>query len=272
MDIVNQKLNRSQFTSYANSKNYGSLPPNKLVIHHTWSPSKEEWNGQNTVLGLKHYYEGLGWSAGPHLFVAEDGIWLFSDMSRDGIHAGSGNHLSIGIEVVGDYDNQVWCGETKTNTLHSINTLLKKLNIPDSEIHFHRDYSKKSCPGNAITKQWVLTELTKYRQQIGEATVASTDNIVKEGDLVKTPTNPKVYLIQDNKKRHIENELAFWILTDREFKNVKTVANTVLDNVTEGDTIKVNDFEPSLLRVIKQMSNLYNANPNYAKILFATIK
>ncbi|PIR78060.1 MAG: hypothetical protein COU28_03725 [Candidatus Magasanikbacteria bacterium CG10_big_fil_rev_8_21_14_0_10_36_16] len=51
MEIINQKINKDQFTSYVNSKDFGPKPPNKLVIHHTWSPTKEEWNGQNTING-----------------------------------------------------------------------------------------------------------------------------------------------------------------------------------------------------------------------------
>ena len=44
------------------------------MIHHTWKPTKETWAGQRSIDSLKKYYEKKGWPAGPHIFVAEDGI------------------------------------------------------------------------------------------------------------------------------------------------------------------------------------------------------
>ena len=164
MNIIGQCLTRDEFTEYVATKNFGTLPANKLVIHHTWRPTKESWAGEPTLFAIKRYYERKGWNAGPHLFVAEDGIWLFTDMAKDGIHAGAGNHRSIGIEVVGDYNNQVWEGETKLNALHVIITLLKRLGLDSSrQLLFHRDFSTKTCPGTAITKDWLYKELTNFK-------------------------------------------------------------------------------------------------------------
>ena len=159
MNIINKKLSLEEFKSYVNGFNFSPLNPTKIVIHHTWRPTTQEWQGQKSINGLKTFYEGKGWSAGPHLFIGEDGIWLFSPMNLVGVHSGEGNTKSIGIEVVGDYDNQVWSGKTKDNTVGAIKALMSKLAIKDSGIHFHREYSSKSCPGNAITKDWVLNQL-----------------------------------------------------------------------------------------------------------------
>lgn len=159
MNIVNKKLNIKEFESYVNSFNFSPLNPSRIVLHHTWKPTTQEWQGQRSINGLKSFYEGKGWPAGPHLFIGEDGIWLFSPMNIVGVHAGEGNTKSIGIEVVGDYDNQVWTGKTKDNVLAVLKILKNKLNIKDNGIYFHRNFSTKSCPGNSITKEWVLKEL-----------------------------------------------------------------------------------------------------------------
>jgi hypothetical protein len=142
--------------------NFGSEPANKLVIHHTWRPTKETWVGQRSIDGLKRYYENKKWKAGPHLFVAEDGIWLFTPMRQDGIHTAGLNHRSIGIEVVGDYDKEKWSGQTKINALGTIKTLMDKLNLAEKDIFFHRDVSPKSCPGWAITKEWLFQQLSDF--------------------------------------------------------------------------------------------------------------
>lgn len=185
MEIIRKKLTKAEFQRYLESKDFGALAPDSLVIHHTWQPTLATWNGETTIDGLKRYYESLGWSAGPHIFVAPDGIWLFTDMAQVGIHAGAGNatwvrngeelqgyyysnaqlkSYSIGIEIVGNYDNKVWEGVMLDNALSCISSCKQRLNLTNQDIHFHRDFSPKSCPGNAITREWFETKLNAYEE------------------------------------------------------------------------------------------------------------
>lgn len=173
MTINGKCLTLSDFRQYCKTYDFGKIKPDSLVVHHTWSPKKNEWKGEKSIMGLKNYYEGKKWNAGPHLFVAEDGIWLFTEMKDIGIHASSLNSYrdklgrlkgySIGIEVVGDYDLERWTGETLKNTMGVIKILMGVLNIPTEKVYFHRDVpeAKKSCPGYAITKDWLFAELAK---------------------------------------------------------------------------------------------------------------
>ncbi len=163
ISIINRRLDLHEFRDYVATYDFGTEPANKLVIHHTWRPTKDGWGGARSIGGLKRYYEGKGWPAGPHLFIADDGIWLFSPMRKDGIHAGELNHRSIGIEVVGDYDEEKWTGKTKENVLGVIKVLMTQLGIDKQNIFFHRDVSPKSCPGHAITKDWLFAELDDFR-------------------------------------------------------------------------------------------------------------
>lgn len=164
MKILNRKLGLPEFEDYIRDYYFGSRPANKLVIHHTWRPTKEQWQGQKSINGLKAYYERKGWPAGPHLFIADDGIWLFSPMRKNGIHASKLNHRSVGIEVVGDYDGVKWEGQTYYNALGAIKALTDRLNLSENDIYFHRDVSPKSCPGHAISKEWLFEELRNFRR------------------------------------------------------------------------------------------------------------
>jgi N-acetylmuramoyl-L-alanine amidase CwlA len=187
MQILNKKLTKNEFLTYITNKNFGTIPPTKMVIHHTWKPTLETWNGQASINGLKNYYEGLGWPVGPHIFIAPDGIWLFTDMNEVGIHAGAGNatwtkngrdytgysyrgaklkDYSIGIEVVGDYDEKVWEGEILEQALFVITTLKRRLGITLQDVKFHRDFSPKTCPGNAITRNWFEKKVQEYESGI----------------------------------------------------------------------------------------------------------
>lgn len=186
MKILCKKLTKKQFEKYLEEKKISDPLPNKIVLHHTWKPTIETWKGKTTIQALKINYEKKGWSAGPHIFVAEDGIWLFTDMNKVGTHAGTGNatwekegidihgyyvagaHLknySIGVEVVGNYDEKVWEGEVLQNTCHCLTQLQKKLNLEIKDIKFHRDYSPKSCPGNSITREWFEYTLKAYQKK-----------------------------------------------------------------------------------------------------------
>jgi len=158
MNIVNRKLNLEEFEGYVSAMNFSPNNPNKVIVHHSFSPTQKQWKGEATMVGLKKIYEGKGWPSGPHLFIEENGIWLFSPMNQTGTHAKAGNTRSIGIEVVGDYTNVKWPEKTKENVLGAIKILLKKLNLNEDNIHVHREYSQTACPGNAITRDWIIQE------------------------------------------------------------------------------------------------------------------
>lgn len=168
MKIVGKKLSIKEFEKYVKDKDFGSIPPSWLVLHHTWKPTELDWNGSKSIASLKAFYEGKGWSAAPHIFVGPDGIWLFTDMYEVGIHAGTGNAkwkskstgkiwygwgndftnnqllgYSIGIEVVGNYDGAKWSGDVKRNAVATLKILMDKLKIKDSDLKFHRDYCHK---------------------------------------------------------------------------------------------------------------------------------
>lgn len=192
-----------QFASYCASYHFGSTPPDFVVIHHTanpdasWAPlssnPKTKWDRSEAgateaqikvkrkaqLDGVMRYYrDTMGWLAGPHLFVDERWIWLFTPMYDVGIHAKAGNsyrdskkklHYSIGVEVIGYYEKQVWSPAVARNVGMALAILRKRLgtfsldyrpgptNTPAAHVgslSSHRDYNKPACPGKAITEQY----------------------------------------------------------------------------------------------------------------------
>jgi hypothetical protein len=217
---IGTPLNVLQFQTYISSYDFGSIPPDYIVLHHTanpaasWAPLANAPNWDRAESGLpddlirakrKHqldgimayYRDSLGWTAGPHLFIDERYIWLFSPMSEVGIHAKWGNsfkqagvlHYSIGIEVVGNYDRVVWPADVIRNVRGAVQALQHRLGTfalrylyptnkpgmvgvgtaqkcahPDrlrfGGIASHRDFNKPACPGSAITEQFYIAALT----------------------------------------------------------------------------------------------------------------
>ena len=193
-------LTAAQFAAYVPSYAFGRIPPDYLILHHTAipstlaarSPSGAVWDsGETTLTGnqiyakrkkqldaLKTYYhQTLDWDRGPHLFIDERWIWLFTPMSAVGIHAKEGNsytdpngklHYSIGIEVLGYYEHVVWPAAVAANVAAACQALRQRLNIAleyrpgplhtpiahARSLSSHRDYNKPGCPGKASSEAY----------------------------------------------------------------------------------------------------------------------
>ena len=162
MNIINKKLSKKEFIEYVKRYNFTRLV-NKLVLHHTWKPTLENWKGQDTIFAMKRYYERKNWSAGPHIYIANN-IWLFTDFNTQGIHAGKGNYRSIGIEMVGNYWYKKPQGKVLENTISVLEILEEKLGLNlEKDLYFHRDFAFKAsgCPGYSISKKWIISLLNK---------------------------------------------------------------------------------------------------------------
>ncbi|PMP86917.1 MAG: N-acetylmuramoyl-L-alanine amidase [Roseiflexus castenholzii] len=167
--MIGRCLTIPQWLDYVARYQFGQLTPSKVVLHHTWRPTVQQWRGLASMQGMQRYYANKGWASAPHIYVAPDGIWLFTPMKDIGIHAGPGNGslkagwYSIGVEMVGDYDRERPSGAVWEGTKAVLGGLSRRLNIPPATLlAFHRDYSKKSCPGWAVTKEWVLGEVNAW--------------------------------------------------------------------------------------------------------------
>ena len=146
-----------------------------ITVHHTASPNlAQRPNGFTAqhLQNLKYFYEKeKGWRAGPHLFVDEDQLWGMTEFRERGVHAVSFNGRSIGIEVLGDYDAE----DPKTgrglacwqNAAAAGDVILDWLGVAATvkTVWFHRDDPKttKTCPGQKVTKSWLLELMTIAR-------------------------------------------------------------------------------------------------------------
>jgi N-acetyl-anhydromuramyl-L-alanine amidase AmpD len=173
--IIARGLSIDEWLQYVANYDFGSIPPDRVVVHHTYIPTVAQWQGLSSLRGIQRYYAGLGWKAGPHLFVGPDKIWLFTPMKDIGIHAGIGNSgyrngklwYSIGVEIVGNYDQVRPSGSIWEHSKAVFGGLSRRLGIaPKQLFSFHRDYTnEKSCPGWAITKEWVNAEVEAWLNQ-----------------------------------------------------------------------------------------------------------
>ncbi len=176
MQIDGRCMSAQEFVRYIEGLDMPQPLPIRFFLHHTWIPTRESWKGHNTLLAMKRHYERQlwrdsqgrlreGWTVGPHLFVADDGIWLFSDIHYDGVGVYGHNHLSRHLEIVGNYNDELPKGETLRNTIVALGVLHEKLGLDIANLHFHRDFSSKSCPGWAIQKSWIIPQVQRWIQE-----------------------------------------------------------------------------------------------------------
>lgn len=166
------KLSSAEWLQYIATYQFGPIMPTQVVLHHTWRPTVAQWQGLTSMRGMQRYFAGLGWTAAPHLFAAPDGIWLFTPLREIGVHAGRGNGsfskgwYTIGLEMVGDYDNARPSGAVWEHALAILGGLALRLKLPPAQLlKFHRDYSTKTCPGRAVTPTWVVGEIEAWMKR-----------------------------------------------------------------------------------------------------------
>lgn len=171
--LIGKRLTPEEWLAYIEPYRFGTVTPDRIVLHHTWSPNEKNWAGLASMKAMQRYYAKKGWSAAPHIYTAPDGIWLFTPLNKVGIHAGLGNAgykkgqlqwYSIGVEMVGFFDKVRPAGSVWENTLVVLGSLCRKFErTPEKAIGFHRDFTnEKSCPGWAVTKPWVFSEVNRW--------------------------------------------------------------------------------------------------------------
>lgn len=125
--VVGKGFTAADFDTYVGGLVFSAWRPHFVVLHNTGDPTFAEWHDVPTpkrLKGLESYYrDDQGWSAGPHLFVADDKIWVFTPLTTSGVHAPSWNHVSWGVEIVGDYDHEIFRSDVRANTISALVTL-----------------------------------------------------------------------------------------------------------------------------------------------------
>ncbi len=158
--IVGLGLAPDQLETYVGTVAFGPWRPQFVVMHNTQVPRFSEWHsipGAQRMAALQSYYrDQLNWSGGPHLFVADDLVWLFTPLSMPGVHSPSWNAISWGVEVVGDYDNEPLSDAVRANVVSALATLHALAGLDPATLHLHKQdplTTHTFCPGANLANQ-----------------------------------------------------------------------------------------------------------------------
>lgn len=193
MKLDGRVISVSQLRDHLLTLPFGGFQPKFPVLHNTDTPdialfnswmathklTPEQW-GRN----LGAYYAGMGWNSMPHGFVLPDGrILLGAPFNVQGTHTPSWNRISIGLEMVGNFDREQFAGTpTETSAVAVFGELCLRLGWkPDDYVkgvrgvHLHREDSAtthKNCPGKNVVKAKFVQMVSAY---IGDSRMMSDD-------------------------------------------------------------------------------------------------
>lgn len=131
--------------------------PDFVVLHNTGAPTladRPQGFTHQHMLNLADYYSGLGWHAGPHWFVDDRGCWAFSPLDLPGVHSPSWNHVSWGVEQLGDFGSDAYSSGrgalVRDNAVFLLAVLSHRIGADSSTLRFHKQdplTTHKDCPG-----------------------------------------------------------------------------------------------------------------------------
>jgi hypothetical protein len=189
--IIGKSFSAEQFREYVNSLSWGDWTPDFIVLHHTAEPSLAQRPQGLTVQHIKNlekYYRdevqnpdgSRGWSAGPHLFVDDRQIWVFTPPTTTGVHAKSFNSRSLGFDSGRG-------GKVRDNAVAAIAILSKSLGLDHESLMFHREEpgTTKTCPGELVDKDEVIQRVKDYLGQVKEAPAPASNIKPEEFDLAR---------------------------------------------------------------------------------------
>jgi len=156
--------------------------PKYIVLHNTSDPTIDLWlswspqKRSDYIRNVQGYYENdLGWRAGPHFFVPPDQnicAFGFSDPTTCGTHASCFNSDSIGIEMVGEFNEEAFDqgpgALVRDNAIYLAALLHNKLGLQPEPyayakqgLHFHIECTADNhdCPGSFVQKPDVVQRI-----------------------------------------------------------------------------------------------------------------
>ena len=177
-------FSRAAFKAHVKSLKFPLWKPKFVVLHNTASPNLVQWLGGPTkpaqrIENLNGYYKSLGWHAGPHLFIDPGTIWEACDLEHDGVHCSCDNHVSIGIEMVGDYHSEEFNSgpgaKVRDLAVYAMAVLHRKFGWDPAHyvhnicgLHFHRECFRDhhACPGDKVIKAEVVAAVVKEMEAL----------------------------------------------------------------------------------------------------------
>jgi len=168
-EIVGECFTLEEFDDYCHTLQWTAWRPSFIVLHNTGVPSLAQRPDGFTSAHMKgfvrFYRDEQKWSAGPHLFVDDQQIWVFTPLTMSGVHSPSWNKVALGVEMLGDYETESFSDgrglAVRENAIAAMATLSAVLGLDPQEMRLHREdpLTTHACPGQNVRKLEVVQEV-----------------------------------------------------------------------------------------------------------------
>jgi hypothetical protein len=169
--IVSKSFAPEDFEGYCHTLHWISWRPSFIVLHNTAIPSlaqRPDGLTEQHIRNLESFYrDNQKWSAGPHLFIDDKQIWVFTPLTMSGVHSPTWNKIALGIEMLGDYETESFSSgrglAVRRNAVSAIATISAVLGIDPQtmKLHFEDPGTTHKCPGKNVDKAEVIKEVVE---------------------------------------------------------------------------------------------------------------
>jgi N-acetylmuramoyl-L-alanine amidase len=149
--------------------------PKMIIVHHSGgtdaNPLADSSHHTLEIIREAHKARGFldpvsGESVGYHWVIQKDGkVRQGRPEVRNGAHTKGHNTDSVGICVTGNFDATLPTDAQVTSLKKLMGEIMKRYNIPASEIYPHRKFASKTCYGNRLSDTWA-SELMVTQAQL----------------------------------------------------------------------------------------------------------
>lgn len=167
--IVGLSFDATTFNSYVKSIRWMGWRPTFIALHNTAVPNLAQRPHGFTKVHIQnlvtYYRDQQQWSAGPHLFIDDKQIWVFTPLTETGRHSPSWNSLALGIEMLGDYETDDFGSgrglAVRKNAVAAMASLCGALGLSPDTIRLHKEdpATTHDCPGKHVSKAAVIAEV-----------------------------------------------------------------------------------------------------------------
>lgn len=161
------------FAARVRSLKWTDWRPSGITLHNTGAPTLAQWvesgpKHEQRIANLQHYYEAMGWHAGPHFFVSRSHISGFSNPLKPGVHSTCFNRTHLGVEMAGDFSTEAFDkGDgalVRDTAVRALAILFDALGLnPATSLAFHRECKRDNhaCPGKNVDKADMIARIQK---------------------------------------------------------------------------------------------------------------
>ncbi len=164
--IIGTSFTAAAFDAYCHTLQWTAWRPSFLVVHNTGAPSLAQrpkgFTKQHMLNFQKFYRDEQQWNSGPHLFIDDKKIWVFTPLTVSGTHSPSWNKVSLGVEMLGNYEKEPFNKgrglRVRENTVAALATLCAILGFDPATTRVHREdpLTTHACPGKQARKLEII--------------------------------------------------------------------------------------------------------------------